>query len=50
MSDNSNDFFSVYSNDVAEWCKALRINDSDFMLVAFAWSHDKEFHFSRMFT
>ena len=48
-SEQTNHFVSVYGNAISAWREALRINDSDSILVAFAWCSNEEMRLARMF-
>ena len=42
-------FISVYKNSVESWRNELKLEDSKEMLVAFAWCHDEELRYFKMF-
>ena len=47
--DNSNEYISVYKDDIAAWRLSLKVKDSTTLLVAFAWCDDDQLRLGRMF-
>ena len=49
MSEEANEFVSVYGDAVSAWRESLRINDSNSILVAIVWCSGEEMRLARMF-